>query len=311
MKKSYAILLIYGVLTLVACGKHETAEQPEISKNINVVAQVLDERENKKSDFSDIKVEEPEKEVIEVPHSKFSKGDIVFFGTYEQDNLDFTSDEQIEWIVLDSEGTKLLLLSKYILDAGSYNIGNSVDYRTWDNSPVREWLNSSFYDIAFSREEKNAILLTHNVTSPNPDWGSEGGEDTDDNVFLLSIDEANKYFPNNDLSIITTATAYAYAQNCDMYDGSKTYYNWGIYPDPYPGINGTVAYWWLRSPGYTGKNSLGQFEIRAAFVKADSYPITNRGEFQSQKLGLRPALWIDTAIYGDDNLDNKKLTEQD
>ena len=48
-------------------------------------------------------------------------GDIVTFGRYEQDNNLDNGPEEIDWIVLDIQGDKALLLSKYGLDAKQYN----------------------------------------------------------------------------------------------------------------------------------------------------------------------------------------------
>ena len=43
-------------------------------------------------------------------------GDIVIFGSYEQDNDESNGTEDIEWLVLAREDNKALLISKYALD---------------------------------------------------------------------------------------------------------------------------------------------------------------------------------------------------
>ena len=48
-------------------------------------------------------------------------GDIVCFGTYEQDDNSANGNEDIEWIVLSKEETRLLVISRLLLDAKQYN----------------------------------------------------------------------------------------------------------------------------------------------------------------------------------------------
>ncbi|MBQ4226117.1 MAG: hypothetical protein II664_07375, partial [Oscillospiraceae bacterium] len=61
---------------------------------------------------------------------------------------------------------------------------------TWEDSSVRAWLNDKFYNT-FTEEEKALIALTHNTNPDNTEYGTPGGNDTDDHIFLLSLDEAN------------------------------------------------------------------------------------------------------------------------
>ena len=51
----------------------------------------------------------------------YTVGSIVRFGDYEQDNDEGNGEEPIEWIVLDVDGDRALLLSRYALDAQPYN----------------------------------------------------------------------------------------------------------------------------------------------------------------------------------------------
>ena len=57
------------------------------------------------------------------------------------------------------------------------------DDNSWRDSDIRIWLNDSFYDYAFSNDEKNLIL---------PYCTGNGLSDSD-NVFLLSVDEVERY----------------------------------------------------------------------------------------------------------------------
>lgn len=122
-------------------------------------------------------------------------GDLVAFGTYKQDTTVINSeglraylDEPILWEVLDIQDGKKLLITKSGLVA--YNYGGS----TWENSKLRKQLKNYFYEEAFSEEEKNQIQET-TLTNPDNDvYGTDGGNDTTDKVFILSIPEVEKYF---------------------------------------------------------------------------------------------------------------------
>ena len=90
--------------------------------------------------------------------SGISAGDVVTFGHYEQDNNLDNGPEAIEWIVLDMQEGKALLLSKYGLDAIPYN----TEYVniTWEQCTLRTWLNQDFLKTAFDEKEQSAILTT-------------------------------------------------------------------------------------------------------------------------------------------------------
>ena len=61
---------------------------------------------------------------------------------------------------------------------------------TWETCTLRTYLNGEFYN-SFSAEDKAKIALTHNTNLDNPEYGTDGGNDTEDYIYLLSIAEAN------------------------------------------------------------------------------------------------------------------------
>ena len=197
-------------------------------------------------------------------------GDLITFGRYEQDNNTNNGKEAIEWIVLALDGNKALIISKYALDHQRYN--NSYTAVTWQNCTLRSWLNGTFYNSAFNSSEKNRISLTTVINDDNPEYGTDGGSDTNDKVFILSIAEAKMYFGTNE-DRKCAPTDYAMAMVTD--------------PDYH---YTTVCDWWLRSPGY--KSSC------AARVLCDGsvdnfgdevdYGYTVFGVFEA----IRPVLWI-------------------
>lgn len=114
----------------------------------------------------------------------------------------------IEWLVLETKDGKAFLLSKYVLDSVKYDAtfdeekwlqeawgGEKYDYyASWEKSTLRTWLNSEFYDVAFSNSEKESVLLTKVENTPNTLRGTDSGPDTEDWVYLLSDAEAIEYF---------------------------------------------------------------------------------------------------------------------
>ena len=197
-------------------------------------------------------------------------GGHVTFGSYEQDdNLD-NGPEEIEWIVLDTKDGKSLLISRYVLDAGVYH----SDYVpvTWETSSLRAWLNSDFLGAAFSSEEQKAIL---SVTVENgPDQGyveyeTDGGNSTDDSVFLLSYGETWQYFSSEE-ERLCVPTAYA--------AGRGVWRNVGVSTD---GQN--PCSWWLRSPG--------SLEGCACRVRTDGDLGSSFADDRDP--GIRPVIWVD------------------
>ena len=65
---------------------------------------------------------------------------------------------------------------------------------TWETCTLRTWLNEDFYTTAFSKKERGYIAETLVKNEDNPEYGTVGGNDTRDKVFLLSIGEATTYF---------------------------------------------------------------------------------------------------------------------
>ena len=112
-------------------------------------------------------------------------GDIITFGTYDQDNDPSDGQEPIEWYVLEETDGTLTLLSVQLLDEGVYDsdLENPV---TWESCELRQWLNGTFYEIAFSPAEQAHVLTT---TLKNTE-----GADTNDQVWLLSSEEFYAYF---------------------------------------------------------------------------------------------------------------------
>ena len=193
-------------------------------------------------------------------------GDYVFFGAYEQDNNTANGKENIEWLVLEVKDGKALVTSKYALDCKPYN--TSYTDVTWENCTLRRWLNNDFINAAFSAEEKSMIPTVTVSADNNPDYSTNPGNATQDQVFLLSVTEANKYF-NSDS-----------ARQCEPTD-------FAVANGAYVNSNNGNCWWWLRSPG--------DDQSYAADVTYDG-DVYERGSSVNYDISaVRPALWIDLA----------------
>ena len=112
-------------------------------------------------------------------------GDVVLFGSYEQDGDPTNGKEKIAWFVLDQDGDTLTLLSREVLDGHRFD-SNLDEPVSWADCELRGWLQESFYENAFSAKEQASIVP---VLLKN-----EYGEDTLDAVWLLSQQEYYNYF---------------------------------------------------------------------------------------------------------------------
>ena len=83
-------------------------------------------------------------------------GRIAIFGEYEQDYNLVNGKEPIEWIILDVQEDRCLLISRYALDAKRYN--SEIEDVTWATCTLRSWLNSTFLNDAFNSEQQKDIL---------------------------------------------------------------------------------------------------------------------------------------------------------
>lgn len=93
--------------------------------------------------------------------SRPTAGNVVTYGHYEQDNDTANGKEPIEWVVLDVQGDKALLISKYGLDVRPYN--TEYNHVTWEECTLRTWLNDTFLNAAFTPEGQQGFLLPGSV----------------------------------------------------------------------------------------------------------------------------------------------------
>lgn len=165
--------------------------------------------------------------------------------------------EPIKWRVLNVNGNDAFLLADKGLDDQKYN--TSYTSETWETSTIRSWLNGysassnvygtdysnkNFIDTAFSTSEQTAINTTTVINDDNLYYGTEGGNNTSDKVFLMSESEV----------YTESAASYGFVSSYGTYDEArrskssayaKAMGTWSSTSTDYRGN----CYWWLRSPG--------------------------------------------------------------
>ena len=186
-------------------------------------------------------------------------GDYVTLGTYEQDCDIEHGPEPIQWLVLDVQNGKMLLISKDILSGELFHDADTDV--TWDSCTLRTWLNDEFYNTAFCAAEK-AVIPTVTVTADrNPEWDTYQGKSVQDKIFLLSVKEAEKYFADDN------------ARKADATPYSFVHYD-----------DGAVR-WWLRTIGQDG-------DFPANVTEEGMVSRFGTG-VSHNNMGVRPAMWVD------------------
>ena len=90
-----------------------------------------------------------------LPFALAQPGEIVTYGTYEQDGNTSNGAEPIEWIVLTQEDHRVLAVSRDILDAKQYHLYESKTLPQL--SALSKWLKLDFADIAFEGKARTAV----------------------------------------------------------------------------------------------------------------------------------------------------------
>ena len=198
-------------------------------------------------------------------------GDVINFGKYDF-FLEIKGIDSIKWIILAKENNKALLISEYILDCipfGSHT--DDYDETNWESCTLRKWLNTDFYNEAFSEGEKNAIEeTTLSTIAYDYDSGEQVTDlETKDKVFILSADEAEKYFES---TYDRRSKASELAQSKDIVMNEYS-----------------IGCWWLRSP-QRSKSFFPEFVDSKGEIPFYGLSI---GASVLANYGVRPAIWVD------------------
>ena len=174
------------------------------------------------------------------------------------------------WRVLEVRGNQALLLSEYVLFNRHYH--HTVEAVTWETGDIRRYLNDDFFN-RFSPQDRARIASTTVVSDDNQWFNTPGGNDTEDRIFLLNIEEVVRFFGDSGQLANPPTGAWSII---DEFSEAR------IARD----LNGLASWWWLRSPGY--------FPSYAALV-GFSGDLSMSGPFvfwEGGGVGVRPALWL-------------------
>lgn len=191
--------------------------------------------------------------------------DVIINGSkYHKTENDYFKYEPIKWRVLRYENSEAFLLSEAILDSQPYHSENEeID---WEKSSIRAWLNNEFINKAFSDEENKAINTVELINKDNSKYGTQGGKNTSDKLFLLSLSEVDGTEESKEYGFWDKKT-----RKCKNDNFSEETY-----------------FWWLRSPGNSSHDAAGVYYY--GWVFGYGYDV------QELTGGIRPALYLNLSF---------------
>ncbi|MBD5134753.1 MAG: fibronectin type III domain-containing protein [Lachnospiraceae bacterium] len=212
-----------------------------------------------------------------------TSGSSSYYGWEDDTTYHYFKYEPVKWRVLKTDGSNIMLLSDIVLDDRKYNtVWNDT---TWETSTIRSWLNgyngdmnqeginyssSNFIDSAFTTKEQSAIADTNVVNNDNLEYGTEGGNDTVDKLFLLSESEI----------YTKEAKAYGFSKDRFVFDISRRSKS-SDYAKAM-GVKEGNCYWWLRTPG--GYSNSAAYVNNNGYINDYGYSVKNNDN------GVRVAL---------------------
>ena len=233
-------------------------------------------------------------------------GKICLFGKYMQTAAG-TDMTDLEWQILKlGDDNSFMMISKRVIDVKPYYKDNDTDV-TWAQSTMRSWLNGfgaaenlagtdytndNFIQKAFNETEREHIQQVTN-TNPAGPMGVSGGEDTQERVFLLNVNEVKQYFPTAESREALTTE---YAKNLNP----KVLYE----PDGCSGDE-CKAFWLTRTPGDNLKRIIRIFSNgficphgTSLYYTVHTFSFDMGGHTQTYEVivpsehGVRPVIWV-------------------
>lgn len=189
--------------------------------------------------------------------------------------------DKYEWRVLDIQNNAALVITEEIIEQRSYH--DAYKDITWADCSLRTYLNGEFYD-KFTAADKSRINPVINKNLDNQWYGSKGGADTRDYIFLLSLEEVCTYFGDSLSKLQNRGKNQRYWFERKDENNSKRIarlqgkeWDW---------------WWWLRSPG--------RVNVKAVYIFGTDGNIgiqgnnILKGNLSDGKCtgGVRPALWL-------------------
>lgn len=215
------------------------------------------------------------------------------FSVYRWDNSTdyrYFKYEPIKWRVLHTDGDQALLLSDIALNNQPYH--TEYENVTWESGTVRSWLNGydagsnkqsvdysrkNFIDSAFTVSEQTAIVNSILKNADSIEYGTEGGNNTNDKVFLLSESDVRSTDIAKGYGFVKDRYTSDKARRCQSSTYAKAM---GMGSDTYTAYAGNV-WWWLRSPDIDS--------CHAMYINSDGH-VGSYFNVGYDYVGVRPAL---------------------
>ncbi|MCL1819151.1 MAG: DUF6273 domain-containing protein [Oscillospiraceae bacterium] len=245
IKRFTAIILAVLVLGLSACNSIEDAVKDAVSDS--------------GLQTDNPQASEPPSETPNPGTGFAAVGNVIQFAGYD-------------WRVLDVQDGKALILSDKVLEQRKFHTENNADL-TWADSSIRQYLNGEFFD-SLPADERIKITETRVENNDNLRYETSGGSDTNDKIFLLSLEEVVRYF--GDSGQWENSPESASTIN-DEYNSARTAAT----------LTNSQSAWWLRTPGQRMSNRMSFVHI-----PVDGTIIVG-GYSTGNVIGVRPALWLD------------------
>jgi len=196
-------------------------------------------------------------------------GSIIPFGGYN-------------WRILDIKDNAALIITEYIIEQRVYH--DAYKDITWADCSLRKYLNGEFYD-KFNMADKSRIIPVINKNPDNQWYGTKGGADTRDSIFILSIEEVVcQYFGDSSSKLHNPGKNQRYWFERKDKNNSKRIARLEANKE-------WIWWWWIRTPG--------RVNIKAVYIHGDgNIGIQGnnilKGNISDGKCtgGVRPALWL-------------------
>ena len=187
-----------------------------------------------------------------------------------------------DWMVLTAQGDRALIITRHIIEQRPYH--DAYVGTTWADCALRKYLNGDLYD-GFNAADRSRIIAVTNKNPANEWYGTAGGADTSDRIFLLSMEEAVcRYFGDS---------------SSKLYNPKKNQRYWFERKDEnnfrriamLEDNTRQVWWWWTRTPGRVG--------VKAVYIHGDgNIGIQGNNILKGNVAdgrctgGVRPALWL-------------------
>jgi len=193
------------------------------------------------------------------------------------------------WRILDIKEKHALVVAEQILEKREYH--EFFEDITWAECSLHDYLNGDFLNTTFSGLERDRIAEDRITTLHNPWYGTSGGNETTNKIFLLSIEEVVYYFGDNGNLADHKAWSLDWGENDELVFTENI--EGRFINDEYnvarlaKDADGDANWWWLRSPGID--------QCNAVYVNGSGRIDVGGSNVDGETGGVRPAMWVKIA----------------